>query len=213
MAEEEVQKPKRETFETYISTGTEFEERFKHQIDGMCTRLTLSNKPLESCLSIVDKIFERDADDVDDCDMDPYYIVEKVHLWCRIILVACERLSKLSEIVRMNRMLRFMYESAILCGIDEELKKEQPIHIQHNIIQKLDADKDKFKKVILRAKAAYDETEYEFCMLLGFFRACFIIHGYQAPVRFEPKKAIEDAMDMTDTYVELMRECGILGLS
>jgi len=94
-----------------------------------------------------------------------------------------------------------VYELDTKCGTSHDEwppRKED----EQRVIQELDMDYIKYKDIFIRHISLIHGDDRSIFIL--FSRLIFLFNGYQAPYRTCPRKALEDAMGITDLFKELI---------
>lgn len=69
----------------------------------------------------------------------------------------------------------------------------------------IDQNREKFKYIFLKYYFRITEPVLK-TVFIEFSRLIFKFNGYQDTLRLDPKKAIEDSMELTDSFSEFLQE-------
>ena len=102
----------------------------------------------------------------------------------------------------LEKLLRGMYEIDIIDGGNDEMvtPKHSPEETSR-IMEKSDKSRDLFMSTYKKNKKLLTEPTANVYRIFG--KLLFMFNAYQAPPRFDPRKALEDTLGRTDVFTEM----------
>ena len=106
----------------------------------------------------------------------------------------------------IKKMVGMMIQLDDKCGIDEMLTSDLNEEDMSEILQKLDEDEAKFKRILKKIIESNNQSQQRYILdfVLSFGELIFAFNGYQPPSRNNPFDAYNDSIGVTDLYGELI---------
>jgi hypothetical protein len=156
-------------------------------------------------LNIMEEIMNRNKNKKDSLEMKKYLYLD---LRCEMS-VLYRGFTKTKQQIDQNvlnqikNMSWLMYQLDRECGTNEPLDPKDSMKEYEKKIKLLDEDRDKFISIIdSNYKSILKDRIGCKTFIMFFAKLLFEFNGYQAPPRFDQKKAVEDSMGITDVFQE-----------